>query len=62
MEPLLSRLEERNQQTGEDAALNPVEELTTLDRVHKSTLLQPDILPHASTRVTKVRAETVDDD
>lgn len=62
MEPLLSRLETVNQQVGEDAPINPREELTTHDRIYKSTLLCPDIVLHAATKVTKVLTESVDDD
>jgi len=63
MEPLLSKFEEENQRdSSEGAKLTPIEELTTHKRIYKSTLLQSNNILHAGTRVTKVHAETVDDD
>jgi hypothetical protein len=63
MEPLLSKFEEENERdSSEGASLSPLNETTTHERIYKSTLLQPNNMLHAGTRVTKVRAETVDDD
>lgn len=61
MEPLLSMFEERPEHVDEGEGLVPLEEATTLDKIYKSTLLQPDIVLHAGTKLTKVYAETVDD-
>jgi len=61
MEPILTILEKKQMTTGQTAQASPVEELTSLDRINKSTLIQPDLVLHGTTRVTQVIRETTDD-
>jgi hypothetical protein len=62
MEPILSKLERKDANNSAFSIVNPVDEITSIDMIHKSTLLQPNALAQKSTRITRVVRETTDDD
>lgn len=61
MEPILSKLEKKNA-SDRISAINPVDEITSLDKIYKSTLLQPNIIVEVGTKETRVQRETTDDE
>lgn len=62
MEPLLILIKDKQPLTDESGYINPGDDLTSIDRVNKSTLLSNDIFLARSTKETKVRHETTDDE
>lgn len=61
MEPLLSLLE-KIELSLKDKGINPGDDLTSIDRINKSLLLCQEIYLATSTKETRVRHETTDDD
>jgi hypothetical protein len=61
VEPIISLLEKKNPKTGGDICLNLIDDLTSIDPIHKSTLLDANICIERVTTETKVRHETTDE-
>ena len=61
MEPILSKLEKKYAEIN-SLGIDPVDEVTSLDRIYKSTLLQSSIVVEVGTRETRVERETTDDE
>lgn len=61
MEPILSKIEKKNPPVS-TARFNPIDDLTSVDRVPKSRLVQADIITSIGTKRTFVERETTDDD
>jgi hypothetical protein len=65
MKPLLSSFEEERANTNGAVERNPQDEVTSLGKIYKSNLLEPNISLITARNVTghtKVRAETTDDE
>ncbi len=62
MEPLLSLIEKKQLPLDDKGSLNPGDDLTSIDRINKSLLLCQEIYLATSTKETRVRHETTDDD
>jgi hypothetical protein len=60
MKPILGELEEKTA-INLTTQTSPLEELTCLDRIDKSKLIQPGLVLNGTTRVTQVVRETTDD-
>jgi len=61
MEPILSKFESQFD-CNVGLGVRLIDEVTSVDVIHKSTLLRSDALLEMSTRATKVQRETTDDE